>query len=161
MVNDHEDHAERVDAEMRGVGATRRAIKKFSKRSLHAVIHTEEHVMGVIYGRYGEGSFNWYEGMLVATDRRMIFFDLTPGLKDFTELTYDVVTAIEHFTAGPFTSVIVHTGVKDFSLKFVDTHSANLFVHYVEKRRLEKPVPFDPNMYEEQEEQSKPPERKR
>lgn len=148
-------HKERINAELLGVGATKRAIDKFSKRSLHETIHSDEHITGVLYGRYGEGSFNWYGGMMVATDRRMIFFDLTPWIRDFTELTYEVVTAIDYATTGPFAGVTVHTGVKDYSLKFVDTHSAEVFVQYVEQRRLESAGTFNPNMYEEQEEQSK------
>ena len=143
-------HVERINAELRGVGATDRAMKKFSKRSLYDVIHPDEHVTGVLYGRYGEGGFNWYGGMLVATDKRMIFFDLTPGVKDFMEITYDIITAIEQLTTGPFTGVTLHTGVRDYSFKLADTHSAENFVRYVEQRRLESAGKFDPNMYEAQ-----------
>lgn len=135
-----EDHVARVQIELQKVGVGRFGRLKFSIRYLPKLIHDDEHIGGVVYGRYrtGPGLMSLIEGMLVATDKRVIFLDHKPGYTTSDEVTYDVVSGVELSSVGFMYSVVLHTKVKDYSIRFANGRCANIFTHYVETRRLEK-----------------------
>jgi hypothetical protein len=132
-------HADRVKRELREAGVRGFGFWKFAVRYLHNLIHKDEHVKGVVYGRYQEapGAPAWEEGMLVATDRRIMFVDRKPGYLRADNITYDVVSAVEDSKAGPFSAVTLYTRMGNFTLRFVKRSCAECFVRYVESRRLE------------------------
>lgn len=63
-------HKERINKELLEAGVTRYGMKKFAVHYLPNVIHENEHIKGIVYGRYRDkqGVTNWNEGILVATD---------------------------------------------------------------------------------------------
>ncbi len=124
--------------ELKAAGVTRYGMKKFAVKYLPKIIHEKEHVHGVIYGRYAdnEGSLTLNEGVLVATDKKIIFVDHKPGFTNTDEITYDVVSGIKKTTAL-FSAVSLHTRLGDYSFRFINPKCANTFVAYVEKKRLE------------------------
>jgi Pyridoxamine 5'-phosphate oxidase/Bacterial PH domain len=131
-------HEDRVKQELRAAGVTRFGSIKFAAKYLYRVIHPDEHVKGVVYGRYGEGGIlSLSEGMLIATDRRVIFLDYKPGYTNLEEITYEVVSGIKRFSAGFFSGITLHTRIGDYSLRFVNDTCANTFAGYIEGRRLE------------------------
>lgn len=130
-------HDKRIVSELRAAGVTGYGMKKFAIRYLPKVIHKDEHIKGVVYGRYKEKdgpSLN--EGALIATDLRVIFLDRKPGYTKNEEVTYDVVSGVKKTTAI-FTAVTLHTRLGDYSLRFVNAKCASIFVRYVEERRLQ------------------------
>lgn len=134
-----EEHVKRIKKELKDAGATAYGLAKFSSKYLPNVIHPEEHVKAVVYGRYREdgGLLNFAEGMLVATERRVIFLDHKPGYTKTDEVSYDIVSGVQESSAG-FTAVTLHTKICDYTLRFVNDKCANNFVKYVERRRLEE-----------------------
>lgn len=128
-----------VRIELIKAGMTAYGLRKFNSRYLPSILHDQEHVKAVIYGRYGEGPglLQWADRMVVATDRRIISLNHKPGYTDEDEFTYDVVDGVDALTAGPFTAVTLNTKVSHFTLRFVNRRCADKFVHYVEKRRAE------------------------
>lgn len=101
-------------------------------RRLPALIEPDEHIGGVTYGYQG---FNFV--LLVATDRRVIFLDSKPLFTDEEEVGYDVVSGIsyDHLI---FTTITLHTRVKDYRLLTFNTRCAQGFRHYIEQRALER-----------------------
>ena len=131
-------HEERIKQELKDAGVTRFGMLKFAVKDLPSIIHKKEHINGVVYGRYGEktGSLTLVEGMLVATDHRIIFVDHKPGYTSTDEITYDVVSGVKKTTAV-FSAVTLHTRIGDYTIRFANSRCAAIFVRYVEKRRLE------------------------
>lgn len=130
---------QRIQQELKAVGVTAFGRLKFASRFLPQVLHENEHIRGVVYGRYAEGTglLRWVEGMLIATDRRIIFLDRKPGFESLDELTYDVVSGVQKSYAWPFASVTLHTRIGNYTLRFANKVCIDTFMHYVEKRRLE------------------------
>jgi hypothetical protein len=130
-------HTVRVYNELRAAGMTRFGLAKFSSHYLPNVIHHDEHIQAVIYGRHTENSLLFLEeAMLVATDHRVIFIDHKPGFTNTDEFSYDVISGVRFTQAGFFTSVTLHTKVGDFTLRYVNNRCAKNFVRYIEDKRL-------------------------
>ena len=129
----------RIRKELRAAGMTGFGLAKFASRFLPQILHQDEHVNGVVYGRYSEGTglLRWVEGLLVATERRVIFLDRKPGFEAMDELTYDVVSGVQKSYAWPFASVTLHTRIGNYTLRFANKRCIDIFMRYVEKRRLE------------------------
>ncbi len=129
-----EAHKNRVRQELIAAGMTKYGLLKFEVRRLPGVIHENEHIGGVIYGRYKNGS-----AVMVATDRRLIFMDHKPFFRLNDELTYDVLSGISYNVQGRYAGIVVHTRLGDYSIRFVNKKSATKFVEFVEQIRIEKP----------------------
>lgn len=139
---DSKAHAERVKRELRKAGVGWFGLLKFGLRYLHRLIHEDEHIHGVVFGRYRETKHApaWEEGTLVATNLRVLFVDRKPGYLRADDISYDVVSAVEASKAGPFSAVTLYTKMGEFTLRFTKSECAEKFVHYVEVRRLESPA---------------------
>ena len=103
-----DSEAERIQTELKAAGVTAFGRLKFASRFLPQVLHEDEHINGVVYGRYAEGTglLRWVEGMLIATDHRVIFLDRKPGFETLDELTYDVVSGVQKSYAWPFAQIV-------------------------------------------------------
>ena len=131
------EHEKRIKQETLAAGVTKFGMKKFGIKYLPKVIHENEHIGGVVYGRYSEkGGPKYSEGALIATDLRVIFLDHKPGYTKKDIITYDVVSGINTTTAI-FSAVTLHTRLGDFVIRFANPKCANIFKTYIEKRRLE------------------------
>jgi len=132
-----QDHKSRIKSELKQAGVGRYGMTKFSVRYAYKVIHKDEHIMGAIYGRYKEeGGSSFNEGMLIATDKRVLFLDHKPGFTKTDEMTYDVLSGITKTTAL-FSAVTLRTRLGDYTLRFTNPRCATIFAKYVEKRRIE------------------------
>ncbi len=123
-------HNQRVKDELKKAGMTAYGFTKLSTGYLPTIIHENEHVKGVVYGRLYE---SFEPVMLVATDRRVIFIDCKPFYRNWDEITYEVVAGVKTTLAGPFASIVLHTHVKDYELRYVNIKCAKKFVEYIEK----------------------------
>ncbi|MFA5003756.1 MAG: PH domain-containing protein [Candidatus Saccharimonadales bacterium] len=134
------DHTQRIKDELRATGMTAYGSAKFASRYLPSVIHPNEHIKAAVYGRYREGAglLSFTAGMLVATDRRIIFLDHKPGYTAMDEVTYQVVAGVKGNAAWPFAAVTLHTRMNDYTIRYANAHSVDKFTHYIEKRRLEE-----------------------
>jgi general stress protein 26 len=128
MKRDHL-HDHRLKAELKAAGMTAYGFFKLETDYIPTVIHKNEHIKGVVYGRL-EGRVD--SVMLLATDKRIIFMDYKPFYQDSDEITYEVVSGIKMSVVGPFASVVLHTRIKDYSLRFVNIKCARIFVEYIE-----------------------------
>lgn len=122
-------HIARIRKELKEVGMTFYGFMKLETDHLPELIHNDEHIKGVVYGRL-EKTLD--SVMLVATDKRILFVDYKPFFKNSDEITYEVVAGIKMTTIGPFAGVVLHTRVQEYGLRFVNIHCANVFVDYIE-----------------------------
>ncbi len=131
--------AQRIKQELRTAGVTSFGLTKFTSRYIPTVLHPHEHIKGAVYGRYSEGTgpLQWVEGMLIATNRRILFVDHKPGFSKVDELTYDVVSGVKKVYTWPFSAVTLHTRLGDYTLRFANAKCIDTFVQYIETRRLE------------------------
>jgi len=113
-----------------GVGAV--GLHTGEVRELAKVLHADESIGGVVYGKY-TGGIAW----LIATDKRVIFLDKKVFFTTMDELTYDVVSGVKSSHAGVFASIILHTRVHDYAMNYVVPKCAQIFVKFIEGRRLE------------------------
>jgi general stress protein 26 len=128
MKRDHL-HDHRLKAELKAAGMTAYGFFKLETDYIPTVIHQNEHIKGVVYGRL-EGRID--SVMLLATDKRIIFMDYKFFYQDSDEITYEVVSGIKMSVVGPFASVVLHTRIKDYSIRFINIRCARIFVEYIE-----------------------------
>lgn len=126
----NKQHAERIHQELQDAGMTPYGFLKLSTGHLPSIIHEDEHVKGVVYGRL-DGTM--LPAMLVATDRRVIFLDARPFYRNWDEITYEVVAGVKTSMAGPFVGIVLHTRVKDYALRYVNMNCAKKFVACIEE----------------------------
>jgi len=128
-------HQQRVRKELKAAGMSSYGRMKDEARNVANLLHPEEHVKGVAYGRYEGGS-----AMLIATDRRVLFFDKKPLFQTLDELTYDVLSGIKLTQQTLFSSLILFTRIGNYTLRYVNLKSAIIFRDYLERHLLEHPT---------------------
>jgi uncharacterized pyridoxamine 5'-phosphate oxidase family protein len=124
-------HIKRIRKELKAAGVGKIGILTPESRHLAGIIHGHEHIGGAVYGVY-PGGLAW----LVATSHRVLFMDHKPFYKTTDEMTYDVIAGVTSTSAGPFGSVVLHTRVSNYALRFVSPKAATTFVDFIEDRRL-------------------------
>jgi len=123
-------HTKRINSQLRDAGMTNYGFIKLETSYLPEIIHVDEKIEAVVYGLLSE-SFD--SVMLVATDKRLLFVDCKPIYKNYDEITYEVVAGVNISIVGPFSSIVLHTRVRDFALRYVNIACARNFAKYIEK----------------------------
>lgn len=126
------EHEARIREEMKAAGVTKYGLIKGESRHLASVIHEDEHIGGIIYGRHEHAS-----AMLVATNKRVLFMDHKVLFKKTDEISYAVVSGVSYNKQGGYAGVTLHTRLGDYQIRFVNIPSASRFVRYIEQRQLE------------------------
>ena len=126
-------HKERIQQEMLRSGVSKLGLMRSASQHLPTIIHADEHVGGVVYGRGETGSV-----MIAATDKRVIYLDKKPLYINEDEMTYDVVGGVSYSHAGPGSTVTLHTRIKDYTIHTLNARAAEIFIQYVESRCLER-----------------------
>lgn len=126
-------HNQRVKKELSEAGITGYALIRAEGRALPAFIHEDEHIMAAVYGRTKDGA-----AMLVATDRRLIFFDKKPLITISDEISYEVVSGVGIGQEnGLRSSITLYTRMGNYSVRMASSKSVTKFERYLEKTRLE------------------------
>lgn len=126
-------HDDRVKKELTDAGMNKYGFLKGETRHLPSIIQDDEHIGGVVYGR-GQGA----SGMLVATNKRILFLDHKLFFKKTEEISYDAVSGISYNKQGEYSTVILHTKFGDFTLRFVNVKIGTHFVNFIENIRVTK-----------------------
>ncbi len=125
-------HKNRVRAELAQAGVSGYGLLKFASRALPSIIHENEHIRAAITGRYENGA-----ALLVATDARIVFVDKGVLYSKADEIRYEMVSGVRSTIQALFSSVNLHTRIKDYRLNYVNPKASQRFVHYIEQRRVE------------------------
>jgi len=129
---------QRIRTELRKVGISSLSLAGFAGKYLPFILQDDEHIQGAVYGRYVQPDqcLRLAEGMLVATDSRIIFLDRKSSHEGMDEVPYDAVSDVKKSLIWPFSSVTLRTRGGDYTLKFANPKCINIFTHYIEERRL-------------------------
>jgi general stress protein 26 len=118
----------------------------FTTNYLPRALHKDERIMAAVFGRRkeSEGFFGFVEGLLVATDKRILFLDHRPGYTTIDEISYDVVSGVNITSTIFYASIILFTKIANYKLSFANHESAQRFVDYIENRVLDHEVDTPP-----------------
>lgn len=130
---------QRIKSELKAAGVTSYGMSKLSIKEIPNILHDNETIGGVVYGQVGGGN----TAVLLATNKRVLYIDRRMMFMTTDELTYDVVSGIKVTSAAPFTSVSLHTRIRDYTIRFANAKCARIFTEYIEKRRIEAQSPDD------------------
>lgn len=122
-----QEHAARITADLKKVGVSRYGLLKSETAELPNIIAKDEVIYGCIYGQYGQGS-----GMIVATDRRVIFLDKKPMHLLLEEMTFDKIIDIGADWQPLFSRVTINGRADKYVFRYVNTRCAHIFVNYLE-----------------------------
>lgn len=125
--------ARRVKRELIDAGITFYGLLKSESRALPKVLHDNEHVEAVVYGQHHSNSV-----MLVATDERIIYLDKKPMALFLDEVSYEVISGIEFEIHTLFATLVLHTPVKNYDIRFANLHCAENFAKHIEAHRLKR-----------------------
>lgn len=127
----------RVREELKSVGVTWYGLQKFAIRHLPEYIEPNEHIKGAVYGRYAddEGSIKLNAGLLVATNKRVIFLDHKPGYTRMDKIAYNVIGGVE-LSSALKSSVELRTSAGNYVISYANTMCAKTFVNYVDKQLM-------------------------
>lgn len=130
---------ERVANELIAAGISKLGTKRFTSRYLAQLLHNDEHVMAAVYGRQKgmEGLFGFVEGMLVATDRRVLYIDKRPGYATMDEVSYANVSGIHVSKTTRHANIILYTKIANYKLSYADSVNAQRFADYIESRTID------------------------
>lgn len=123
---------QQIQEQLKSVGVSGYGRMKAESQHLVDILHIDEQIKGVVYGRYSVGS-----AMLIATDKRVIFYDRMPLFQTVDELTYDVIVGVNLAKAGPLSTLILHTRAGDYTLRYVNLKTAGIFKQYLEQNIIE------------------------
>lgn len=126
------DHKKRVYKELKDLGVSWFGMATMESQYLPEIIHPDEHIGGVVYGRHPEGF-----AMIIATDCRVIFLDKKPLFENIEEITYDVISGVRFGHAGFGSTVTLYTRVREYPIRSYNKKCAQSFVEYIESRSLE------------------------
>lgn len=145
MASSHTVHDDKVRQELKAAGISTLAMLRFTARYLPKVIHDDEHIEAAVFGRHkeSEGLFGYIEGILVATDKRIIYLDHKPGFTTMDEIAYEVVSGVKKSTAGLYSSLTLFTKMGNYTVSFAKPANAERFADYIEQRRIDDPSPKD------------------
>ncbi len=141
-------HAQRVRAELKQCGVSSIAIRRFTGRYLPKVIHEDEHIQAAVFGHHkqSEALFGFAEGMLVATDKRVIYVDHKPGFTTMDEVAYDVVSGVNVSSSGIYSSMTLFTKMGNYTVSYARLESIQRFADFIEKQRIGLTPTAEPKM---------------
>ncbi len=133
-------HKARVDSEIRTLGAGRYNFWLPETRVLPLVIHPDEHITGIVYGRYVLSSNAQVgRGALVATDTRIVLIDKKFLFLRCDEISYDAVSGVTYSRVGFIGTIVLHTRLGDITLRTLNRNCTKSFVESIEKN-ISKPA---------------------
>lgn len=123
------------EQELRTLGAVAFDLWLPESHALPNLLHLDEHVWGVVYGRYTNTSkVETGRGMLVATDQRLLLINKKPLFVKCDEIAYRVISAITYTKAGIAGTVTVHTRMGDINVRTFNQKCARIFVEAIEAK---------------------------
>ena len=104
-------------------------------RSLALLLRDDERLLSVVYGQYSQVDSHLIgQGMLAATDQRVLFIDKKLLFSRYEELPYGKIDGVTYSHAGAMRSVTLCSKMGRISLHTLNQFRAQTFVHTVEER---------------------------
>lgn len=129
-------HELRVIEDLRDVGFSAGQLRHLESRRMPEIVAKNEQIKAAIHGTADIKG----HAVMVATDKRVIYFDHTPFLDALDEFNYFVISGISYSTNGFSWSITVHSKIGDRTLVGVKNSQARGFINYVEQRCIDNPL---------------------
>lgn len=124
-----------VEEQLRDCGLTGWTLTRPESRELHKHLLPGEIVRGAVYGHSLDGAV-----MLVATDRRVIYFDKKPVFVKMEDVSYEVISGITISWVLYAGIVTLHTRFGDLILRTRNKLAAQRFKDYIDERMSDTSV---------------------
>lgn len=114
------------------LGANRYDLHLPETFGLPSILHHDETVLGLVYGRCKYGNDRLVErGLLVATDQRVLFIDKKPLYLHTDDLAYKVVSGVSLGHTVFITTIILNTRLGPINMRTFNQRSARQFVYAI------------------------------
>lgn len=123
----------RIEKNLRQLGAVRYDLWLPETHALPIIVHPDEHIKGIVYGRY-EQDHETGRGALVATDRRVLLVNKKPLFVRCDEIAYRVVSGITYSRVAFMGIITLHTRIGNITIRTFNQNCAHNFVEAIEAR---------------------------
>ena len=128
-------HKDQIRADLRSHGADKYDLLLPETHELANVIHENERIIGIVYGKYVQDSGKRFgRGALVATDMRILLLDKKPLFERCDEISYKVISAVSYAHAGFAGTVVLHTRMGDITIRTLNKMCAKYFIEAIEAK---------------------------
>ncbi len=128
-----QEHRKQIDTDLRTLGAVTYDLWLPETRTLPMIIHPDERILGIVYGRYKKEEGNVVgRGVLVATNQRVILLDKKPLFVRCDEVGYGVISAITQSKVGVAGTIVLHTRMGTISIRTFNKKCAHNFMEAIE-----------------------------
>jgi hypothetical protein len=107
-------------------------------RVLPFVLHPEEKINGIVYGRYSQDAISGEKiigrGTLVATTKRVLLIDRKPLFSKNNEISYGVISGISSSEVALVINMTLYTRVGNINLRTYNPKCAHKFVEAIEDK---------------------------
>src|SRR3989344_6821607 len=126
-------HAQEIRNRLKEIGSARYDLALPETDYLPLLIHFDEKILGVVYGRYKQNTNSVAgRGVLVATDKRILLVDKKPLFLRNDELAYEAISGVSYSKAGLASTVSLHTRFGDIRVRTFNSKCAKNFVKTIE-----------------------------
>lgn len=133
-------HKKQLYADLKSLGAVQYNLRLPETHCLPEIIHLDERLQGIVYGRYKQHPRYGQEskapsngrGALVVTDKRVLFIDKKPLFLRCDEVPYDIISGVTYTKAGLIGTVTLRTRAGDFAIRTLNQRCATRFVEAIE-----------------------------
>lgn len=102
-------------------------------RCLHQIIENHETLLGAIYGRYTRDNGKLVgRGLLVVTDKRILFIDKKPLFLKYEDINFQVVSGVQYSRAIIGETVTLETRLGNIKIRTFNDKCARQFTTVVE-----------------------------
>lgn len=120
---------ESIKAQLRFIGAGKFILARGEIRELPGILWDDEQILKVAYGIHEGGT-----GLLLATDKRLLFVDKRFFHLRCDEIPYDFIMGAK-FKLGMFTgTLIIPSRVSDLELKGIPKRQAREFAEFIDEK---------------------------
>lgn len=121
--------AREIKDQLRACGARANILTKAETRCLPTIIYPGETIRAFVYGSHPAGF-----GMMVATDRRLLYVNKAFFDTKVDEVLYVSVAAVEYDLGIRYGKLKIYTRAKDFEFKFINKRYLRPFVTFVNEQ---------------------------
>ncbi|MEK7599620.1 MAG: PH domain-containing protein [Patescibacteria group bacterium] len=130
------DQEDRIKRELQAAGAVKFDMLLPETRELPKLIQPDEHILGIVYGRYKKGKVGTVQtvgrGALIATDQRILFLDKKPLFIRCDEIAYEIVSGISYARVAIAGTVAMRTREGEVHIRTFNQKCAEQFVAALE-----------------------------
>lgn len=126
-----------IKKHLRTLGADKFDLMIPETSALPYVIHPDEQIEGIVYGRYKQdGGKVIGRGALIATNDRVLLIDKKPMFVRTDEVIYAAVSGVTYTRVGFIGNITLHSKIGDIKIRTLNQRCAKSFVEAVEARIL-------------------------